>query len=1097
MATYANSALVTGDVVSCVMTSSFPCAVPTTATSGNITMTVNPVQTPSVSIAANPGNTICAGTNVTFTATPVNGGATPAYQWKLNGNNVGSNSNTYSNSSLANGDVVTCVLTPSIPCPSPAMATSNAITMTVNAVLTPSVSIAANPGNTICAGTSVTFTATPINGGGTPSYQWKLNGGNVGTNSTTYTNTTLTNGDLVTCVMTSSYVCPSPVTATSNAISMTVNAVLVPSVNIVANPGNTICAGTNVTFTATPTNGGATPVYQWKLNGNIVGINSIAYSNAVLANSDVVTCVLTSNALCAMPATATSNAIAMTVHPILVPSVSISANPGTTICSGTNVIFTAAPTNGGTTPSYQWKLNGANVGTNSSTYSNASLINGDIVSCVMTSSVPCPNPSAATSNAITMTVSGTVVPSVSIAANPGNTICATTNVTFTATPVNGGVTPSYQWKLNGNNVGTNSTTYQNNSFANSDVVTCVMTSSFPCAVPAAATSNAISMNVTANVTPSVNITANPGNTICTGTNVTFTATPVNGGASPVYQWKLNGNNVGTNSTTYMNASLVNGDVITCVLTSSVLCVTSPTASSNTITMTVNPILNPSVSIAANPGSTICAGTNVTFTATPINGGTTPSYQWTLNGNNVGSNSATYQNATLTNNDIVSCVMTSSVPCPSPATATSNAVTMTVNPLLAPSVSITAVPGNTICPGTNVTFTATPVNGGSTPAYQWKLNGNNVGTNNAAYSNSNLANGDVVSCVMTSNATCASPISANSNSISMTLNTVPSISVHPQSQTVFVGNNVTFSVTASGTGLTYQWRKGGVVIAGAINSSYAITGVVLADAGNYDVVVSGTCTPVVISNIAILTVNAVTITTQPENKFVCSGGNVTFSIVAAGPSLTYQWQVSIASGPFNNVAGATGSSLSLNTIPTSMNGYQYRCVVSGLVNSNAALLTVYSIPVISFVLPADTVYKNSPPMVLSGGTPAGGTYSGNGTISGNFIPSTSALGNYIVTYNYTDVNGCSNSVADILTLLPATNKINIYPIPASDGRVTIVAEPSMVGSNVSAFNLLGQKVKEWTLTGRQSTYQFDWPAGDYILYFRKGSEIFSRKLIVLR
>ena len=248
------------------------------------------------------------------------------------------------------------------------------------------------------------------------------------------------------------------------------------------------------------------------------------------------------------------------------PSVTIAANPGNSICSGTNVTFTATPTNGGT-PSYQWKLNGNNVGTNSNTYSNNALANGDVITVVMTSSLACASPTYCNINWYYNDCDSRIVtPSVSIAADPGNTICAGTNVTFTATPTNGG-TPSYQWKLNGNNVGTNSNTYSNNALANGDVVTVVMTSSLACASPTTATSTGITMIVTSTVVPSVSIAANPGNTICTGTNVTFTATPTNGG-TPSYQWKLNGANVGTNSNTYSNNTLANGDVVTVVMTSS-------------------------------------------------------------------------------------------------------------------------------------------------------------------------------------------------------------------------------------------------------------------------------------------------------------------------------------------------------------------------------------------------------------------------------------------------------------------------------------------------------------------------------------------------
>lgn len=102
-----------------------------------------------------------------------------------------------------------------------------------------------------------------------------------------------------------------------------------------------------------------------------------------------------------------------------------------------------------------------------------------------------------------------------------------------------------------------------------------------------------------------------------------------------------------------------------------------TASATTSTVAVNSNVAASVSIAASPSSTICAGTNVTFTATPTNGGT-PSYQWKLNGSNVGTNSPTYSNNTLANGNTVSVVMTSNAACVTGSPATSNTVAMTVN-----------------------------------------------------------------------------------------------------------------------------------------------------------------------------------------------------------------------------------------------------------------------------------------------------------------------------------------------------------------------------------------------------------------------------------
>jgi len=246
----------------------------------------------------------------------------------------------------------------------------------------------------------VTFTATPTNGGTTPIYQWKKNGTNIGTNSATYTASNLTNADIISCILTSNATCANPTTATSTAINMGVNPVLVPTISIAAS-ATAICAGTSVTFTATSTNGGTTPIYQWKKNGTNIGTNSTTYTANNLADADIITCVLTSNATCASPTTTTSTAINMVVNPVLVPTISIAAS-ATTICAGTSVSFTATPTNGGTTPIYQWKKNGTNIGTNSATYTASNLADADIITCVLTSNATCANP--ATSTAINMVV---------------------------------------------------------------------------------------------------------------------------------------------------------------------------------------------------------------------------------------------------------------------------------------------------------------------------------------------------------------------------------------------------------------------------------------------------------------------------------------------------------------------------------------------------------------------------------------------------------------------------------------------------------------------------------------------------------------------
>jgi uncharacterized protein (TIGR02145 family) len=169
-----------------------------------------------VSPSANP---VCAGNSVTFTATPTNGGSSPSYQWKVNGSNAGTNSDTYSYVPL-NNDVVTVELTSNATCATGSPASSAPVTMTVNPLLPVSVTVSPSA-NPVCTGTSVTFTATPSNGGSSPQYQWKVNGINAGTNLPTYSYTPL-NGDLVSCLLTSSEVCTLNNPALSNSISMAI-----------------------------------------------------------------------------------------------------------------------------------------------------------------------------------------------------------------------------------------------------------------------------------------------------------------------------------------------------------------------------------------------------------------------------------------------------------------------------------------------------------------------------------------------------------------------------------------------------------------------------------------------------------------------------------------------------------------------------------------------------------------------------------------------------------------------------------------------------------------------------------------------------------
>src|SRR5690606_26055115 len=168
--------------------------------------------------------------------------------------------------------------------------------------------------------------------------------------------------------------------------------------------------------------------------------------------------------------------------------------------------------------------------------------------------------------------------------------------------------------------------------------------------------------------------------------------------------------------------------------------TSPSGSTNVV---INNSVNPTINIFPNPNDSICPGTLVTFVAVPTNGGTSPQYRWYKNGNLLsGAGLPTYQTTTYNTGDYYSCELTSNAFCAVPATQMSNNVTLTVIPPAPAQVSISASPGLVLSPWQTVTFTATPIMGGTAPVYQWLRNGQPIiGATSNNWSAYNLSNGD--------------------------------------------------------------------------------------------------------------------------------------------------------------------------------------------------------------------------------------------------------------------------------------------------------------------------------------------------------------------
>jgi hypothetical protein len=168
---------------------------------------------------------------------------------------------------------------------------SKVIIFNFNSIYTPAITITA-PTSTICAGTQVTFTATGTIIPGS-SLQWKVDGVNVGTNSTTFSTAALTNGAAVTCVLTTNNSCIAP-TVSSNAYTMTVSSGQASILAVSANP-TTVCAGTASTLTAS---GMGNLVYTWSPNAtlsnttgsSVAATPSVSTTYTVVASDTVTGC---------------------------------------------------------------------------------------------------------------------------------------------------------------------------------------------------------------------------------------------------------------------------------------------------------------------------------------------------------------------------------------------------------------------------------------------------------------------------------------------------------------------------------------------------------------------------------------------------------------------------------------------------------------------------------------------------------------------------------------------------------------------------------------------------------------------------------------
>jgi uncharacterized protein (TIGR02597 family) len=355
----------------------------------------------------------------------------------------------------------------------------------------------------------------------------------------------------------------------------------------------------------------------------------------------------------------------------------------------------------------------------------------------------------------------------------------------------------------------------------------------------------------------------------------------------------------------------------------------------------------SVLITSQPSSTSAnAGATANFVVQATGNGTL-SYQWNRNStplsNGAGISGATTTNLTITgvsqsNGGSYTCVVTNSI-----STATSSVATLTV--IDAP--VITTPPSSiSINSGTSANFSV--VASGTSPTYKWRKNGsaladvgNITGSSTATLTVSSATSSDVASySVIVSN----SAGSATSTDATLTVASVPTITGQPQNTTAAIGAAASFSVTATGAPLTYQWRKNSVAIgdvgdfAGTTTSNLTVSPVSASDAATYSVVVNNSAGATTSTPATLALAGTVSIVTPPSSQAVSAGSDATFTVSATGSgTLNYQWRFNGAP-----ISGATASAFTTNSVTTASAG-SYSVVVTNsfsTATSSDALLSVF-------------------------------------------------------------------------------------------------------------------------------------------------------------
>ena len=429
------------------------------------------------------------------------------------------------------------------------------------------------------------------------------------------------------------------VTLTSSIVSVSVaNTVPPPTVSLTA-PAAGANVSATVTVSASASATGGVAGVQFKLDGNNLGAEdttspySTSWNTTAIANGAHS---LTATVRATSGATATSLPISVNVNNAA-PTISLTAPAAGASVSATVTVSASASATGGVA-GVQFKLDGSNLGVEDTTspystsWNTTAIANG---AHSLTATVRATGGATATSLPISVNVNN-AGPTISLTApTAGATVSATVTVSASAS-ASGGVA-GVQFKLDGNNLGVEDTTSPYSTSWNTTAVTNgthSLTATVRATGGATATSLPISVNVN-NAAPTISLTA-PAAGANVSASVTISASATATGGVAGVQFKLDGNNLGAEdttspySTTWNTTAIANG---THSLTATVRATGGATATSLPISVNVNNVGTPTISLTAPAAGTVTGTTAVTASASDSSG--IAGVQFLLDGANLG------------------------------------------------------------------------------------------------------------------------------------------------------------------------------------------------------------------------------------------------------------------------------------------------------------------------------------------------------------------------------------------------------------------------------------------------------------------------------